>query len=293
MACDYRGLTSRMEVSRQQFEEATQDLLDRTRFTTAQTLKAAGLDWADLDRVLMVGGSTRMPMVRQMLAAALRQGGRLLGGRRRGRGPRRRAARRAVPGPKRGHRRAVQDQERQLPQPGRGGHRPLTHRRRNGILIPRNTPLPVTAKRTFKTQKANQHSILVQIVEGESPSADDCNPVGKCTVRGLPHGMPARSPVDVCFQYETNGRLKVRVSVANTDREVETEIIRENSLPKEHLDGWRRYIARTGANGLQIGRGGSVHRPPTLLFAGFPARPFQIMIRQRGRRLEGDQGAPS
>ena len=67
VACDYRGVAARIEITRQQFEEATQDLLDRTRFTTVQALKAAGLDWKDLDRVLLVGGSTRMPMVRDML----------------------------------------------------------------------------------------------------------------------------------------------------------------------------------------------------------------------------------
>jgi molecular chaperone DnaK len=120
---------------------------------------------------------------------------------------------------------------------------PLTRRRRNGILIPRNTRLPVTAKRTFKTHKANQKTILVQVVEGESPSADDCNPLGKCTVQGLPANMPAQSPVDVLFHYQPNGRLKVRVSIPATNRVVKTEIVRENSLSKEHLDGWRRYIA--------------------------------------------------
>jgi molecular chaperone DnaK len=242
--CDYRGFSSRIEITREQFEEATQDLLDRTRFTTVQTLKAAGLDWDKLDRVLLVGGSTRMPMVRAMLqkvcgkepdssvaadeavahGAALHAG--LILARDQGRPP------------------LFKIKNVNSHSLGVVGMDPLTHRRRNGILIPRNTPLPVSAKRTFKTQKDNQHSILVQIVEGESPSADDCNPLGKCSVRGLPHGMPARSPVDVLFHYETNGRLKVKVSVANTDREVETEIIRENSLAKEHLDGWRRYIAR-------------------------------------------------
>ena len=63
-------------------------------------LRAAGLDWADLDRVLLVGGSTRMPMVRQMLRRAFRQGARRLGGRRRGGRPRRRAARLADPRPR-------------------------------------------------------------------------------------------------------------------------------------------------------------------------------------------------
>jgi len=124
------------------------------------------------------------------------------------------------------------------------GTDPLTNRKRNGILIPRNTPLPVTAKRTFKTQKANQKSILVEIVEGESPSAEDCTSIGRCSVRSLPPNLPEQSPVDVLFHYAPNGRLKVRVSVPNTDSNVETEFTRENSLSKEHLDGWRNYISQ-------------------------------------------------
>jgi len=67
VTCDFRGVSTRVEVTRQQFEEATQDLLDRTRFTAQQALKAAGLSWSDIHRVLLVGGSTRMPMVRNML----------------------------------------------------------------------------------------------------------------------------------------------------------------------------------------------------------------------------------
>ena len=119
-----------------------------------------------------------------------------------------------------------------------------TGRDRNGIVIARNTQLPVTARRTFKTQKAGQKSILVRIVEGESPSADDCTQIGRCTVRDLPPGLPAQSSVDVLFHYEPNGRLKVRVTVPGTDRQVETEIVRENSLAKEHLDGWRQHICQ-------------------------------------------------
>ena len=58
----------------------------------------------------------------------------------------------------------------------------------------------------------------------------------------LPPSLPANTPVDVCFHYQPNGRLKVRVTVPNTDSKVETEIARENSLSKEHLDGWRQHI---------------------------------------------------
>jgi len=242
VTCDFRGVSTRVEVTRQQFEEATQDLLDRTRFTAQQTLKAAGMSWSDIHRVLLVGGSTRMPMVRKMLreisgrepdasvaadeavahGAALRAG--LLLAREQGR-------------PTTFRIRNVNSHSL-----GVVGTDPATGRRRNGILIPRNTPLPVTSKRKFKTQKADQRSILVQIVEGESPSADDCTPIGRCSVRHLPANLPAQYPVEVAFHYEPNGRLKVRVVVPGTDRQVETEIVRENSLSKEHLDGWRQYI---------------------------------------------------
>ena len=241
--CDYRGLSARVEVSRQHFEESTQDLLDRSRFTTVQTVKAAGLDWKHVERVLLVGGSTRMPMVREMLRKlsgrepdnsvaadeAVAHGAALQAGwilaRNQGRAP------------------TFKIKNVNSHSLGVVGIDPQTRRRRNGILIPRNTKLPVTAKRTFKTHKANQRSILVQIVEGESPSADDCNALGKCTVADLPADLSARTPVDVHFAYESNGRLKVRVHVPGTGSEMETEIVRENSLPKEHLDGWRRFIA--------------------------------------------------
>ena len=67
IACDFQGHAVRLELTRDMFEDMTRDLLDRTAFTTRQTLQAAGLEWSDVDHVLMVGGSTRMPMVAQML----------------------------------------------------------------------------------------------------------------------------------------------------------------------------------------------------------------------------------
>src|SRR6185436_13952564 len=67
IACDYQGNAVRVEVTRQQFQDMTRDLLDRTAFTTRQTLQAAGLEWSDIDRVLLVGGSSRMPAVVEML----------------------------------------------------------------------------------------------------------------------------------------------------------------------------------------------------------------------------------
>ncbi|MGA2032878.1 MAG: Hsp70 family protein, partial [Thermoguttaceae bacterium] len=123
---------------------------------------------------------------------------------------------------------------------------PLSHRRRNAVLIRRNTPLPATATRIFKTSKAAQRSILVEIVEGESQSADDCTPVGRCSVSHLPAGLEAGAPIKVKFHYRANGRLKVGVIVPHAERSVETEIVRENGLSKELLDRWREHICGLG-----------------------------------------------
>jgi molecular chaperone DnaK len=242
VTCDYRGMVERIEVSRGQFEEGTQDLLDRTRFTTVQAVQAAGLEWKDIHRVLLVGGSTRMPMVHEML--------RQLSGKEPDDSV---AADEAVAHGASLHASLLLAREAGLPAAfkiknvnshslGVVGIDSQTKRRRNGILIPRNTQLPVTAKRLFKTTKANQQSIRADIVEGENPSADDCTAIGRCSVHNLPANLPIHYPIEVFFDYQPNGRLRVRVALPHTDREVATEIIRENSLSKEHLDGWRRYI---------------------------------------------------
>jgi molecular chaperone DnaK len=240
--CDHLGASARIEITRQQFDDATQDLLDRTRFTTLEALRASGLDWRNIDRVLLVGGSTRMPMVHDML--------RRISGKEPDVSV---AADEAVAYGAALHASRILDRQAGLPPSftiknvnshslGVVGVEMLTKQRRNGILIPRNTPLPVTATRTFKTAKANQRSVRVEIVEGESPAADDCTPIGYCSVRHLPPNLPAHYPVEILFHYQPNGRLQVRVTVPNTDRHVATEIIRENGLAKDHLDGWREFV---------------------------------------------------
>lgn len=242
ISCDVGGSVIRIELTRQTFEEITQDLVDRTAFTIRETLRVAGLEWDQIDRVLLVGGSTRMPSVKAMLrsvtgkdpdssvspdeavahGAALRAG--ILINQASGGAP---------------HLTIRNVNSHSL---GVVGTDPQTKRRRNAVLIPRNTPLPVSAKRVFKTQKENQKSILVQIVEGESTTPDDCTPLGRCTVRDLPPALPARTPIEVRFRYEENGRLTVKVKVQGTDVELEHEMMRENSLTEEQLQAWREFI---------------------------------------------------
>jgi molecular chaperone DnaK len=243
IAFDYRGQGLRLEVTRQQLEELTADLLERTLFTTQRTLEAAGLTWDQIDRVLLVGGSTRMPAVARKLkelsgkepdqsvspdeavaqGAALHAG--LLWERHHGRPPRFRI-------------RNVNSHSL-----GVVAADPVTKQWRSAVLIPRNTPLPVTARRVFRTHKAAQQSILVQIVEGESPVPEDCASVGRCVVRKLPPDLPAQTPIEVRFHYEENGRLTVQVKVQGTDRTLQHELVRDHALTQEQLDRWREFIS--------------------------------------------------
>jgi molecular chaperone DnaK len=243
IACDYRGHAVRVAVSRQQFESMTQDLLDRTAFTTEQAIQAARLQWSDIDCVLLVGGSTRMPAVCNMLrtlsgrepdcsispdeavahGAALHAG--LLLDRYEGKKPR------------------FSIKNVNSHSLGVAAVDPTTRRKQTAVLIPRNTALPVTAKRIFTTSKDGQRSVLVQIVEGETESPDDCVQIGRCTVRDLPPNLPAQTPVEVRFRYEENGRLTVRVRVAGTGRDLRHEIARENALTWDQLNQWRQRIS--------------------------------------------------
>ena len=243
IVCDYQGHAARVAISRQQFEEMTQDLLDRTAFTTEQTIRAAGLEWSYIDRVLLVGGSTRMPAVVEMLKS--RFGGALDCS--------------VSPDEAVAHGAAIRaawllDKAAGKPQRfaiknvnshslGVAAVDPHTKRKQTAVVIPRNTSLPVAGKRVFTTSKDGQRSVLVQIVEGESDSPDDCVQIGRCTVRNLPPNLPARTPVEVRFQYEENGRLMVRVRIVGTSTNLQHEITRENTLTQKQLNTWRERIS--------------------------------------------------
>jgi molecular chaperone DnaK len=243
LVCDCAGRSHRLTVTRQEFEVMTSDLLDRTAFTTRATIRAAGLQWSDVQRVLLVGGATRMPAVGAMLrelsgrepdmsvspdeavahGAALHAG--FLRDQAAGKTPRIRI-------------RNVNSHSL-----GIAGVDPQTRRKQTGVLIPRNTQLPAVAKGVFSTSKRGQRSVLVQIVEGESDSPDDCVQIGRCVVRDLPRDLPAQTPVEVGFRYETNGRLTVRVQIAGLERKLRYNIVRENSMSAEQRNQWRQLIS--------------------------------------------------
>jgi len=244
VAVDYKGHSKRVEITRELFKELTHDLLDRTQFTMRQLLKTANLDWGAIDRVLLVGGSSRMPMVRESLTQltgkppddsvsadeAVAHGAALQAG--------------LLLAETAGVEPMFRIRNVNSHSLGVIGTNRKTNRKQNVILIPRNTPLPAQHKKVFKTQQAGQRSIVVTIVEGESSSPDACTLIGQCQIDQLPGNLPALSPIEVFYDYAENGRLSVTVHVPGTDRKMQQEIQRENGLSQEQIDAWRKWLCK-------------------------------------------------
>ena len=243
VVCVHAGIRFRLEVTRQQFEDLTRDLLERTEATSSLVVNQAGLAWDQIDRVLLVGGATRMPMVGDMLrrvtgkepdrsvspdevvahGAAL-YAEMLLG----------RVA--ASTNPRcelvnvNSHSLGVVGFDRDLRQ------------KVNVVLIPKNTQLPCRASRTFSTARTDQRNVLVRVVEGESHRPEDCVKLGKCVVENLPPGLPAGTSIEVEYRYGSNGCLSVSARVPSARLSAHVEIAHELTRNLEDLQAWKARL---------------------------------------------------
>ena len=239
----HAGHRTALPVSRAAFETLTQDLLVRTRLTTQQVLKQAGLTWAAVDKVLMVGGSTHMPMAGRMLAEVT------------GKEPDRSLAVSEVVA--RGaavHAGIVREREARI----RGGTGPALEllrdvieisvnahslgveikkqgERLNDRLIRKNTQLPAAVTRTYYTVADNQARVRVRILQGEASQAEACIPVGECWIDGLPPNLPKNSPVQVKCGVAANGRIEVTALDLTSGRTATAEIHRRGGLSDEQI----------------------------------------------------------
>lgn len=245
MYVTYRGKRHKVELTRREFEEATAPLVLRTRTTAEIVVLQAGLTWPQIDRVVVVGGATRMPMIIRML-------GELAG----------RSIDHSVSADEAVAHGAALYADLLLKQRGGGtgmtefsvtnvnshslgvvGIDPVTRRSRNQILIPKNTPLPHSAARRFKTFRANQPNVKIAVMEGESTSPDGCIEVGMCVIQGLPPNLPGGWPVEVRYTYRENGRLQVAASLVGHAARVTAEFVRDSSLSDDDLMLWAECLS--------------------------------------------------
>jgi molecular chaperone DnaK len=242
---DHAGNHFECEVTRQAFEELTADLLERTTYTARQLLTAAKMDWQNVDRVLLVGGATRMPAVARTLEKisgirpdhtvnpdeAVARGAALYA---------HYLLSNATPGATPAAFEVGNVNAHSL---GVEGIEAETLRKRNVILIPRNTALPARVSQRFATKQEDQRSIVVQVLEGESALPQECTAIGRTAVRNLPAGLAQGWPVEVTFEYGTNGRLTIRAAVSGTSRETVLELERDGGLSHEGLARWKQVVS--------------------------------------------------
>jgi len=237
----HAGQKLTLPVTRAEFEALTRDLLIRTRLTTQHVLGQAGLTWDKVDRVLMVGGSTHMPMTGKMLRELT------------GKEPDRSLAVSEVVA--RGaavHAGIAAAKHAALKNPAGGdlldGVVEISvnahslgveirqgEERLNNKLIPKNTQLPAASSRVYYTVGENQTRVRVRILQGEANQSAACIPVGECWIDGLPANLPKGSPVQVRCGVGANGRIEVMALDMTSGRMARAEIHRTGGLDDDAI----------------------------------------------------------
>ncbi len=214
-------------ITRAKFESLIEDLVESTLKLVKQALKDAKVDKKDIDKVLLVGGSTRVPLVQELVEKELGQksshevnpdevvamGAAIQGG--------------VLSG-------EVDDIVLLDVTPLSLGLETL-----GGVmtvLIPRNTTIPTNKKQVFSTAADNQPAVDIHILQGERSMAADNKTLGNFQLSGIPAAPRGVPQIEVTFDIDANGIVNVKAKDLGTNKEQAITITSSTSLSDEEVE---------------------------------------------------------
>ena len=221
-----------MSISRAEFERLIDPLVERTRNPVLNAIKDAKLSAADIDEIVMVGGSTRVPKVQEFVKE-------LFGG-------------------KEPHKGVNPDEVVSVGAAIQGGIitgevtdvvlmdvTPLslgieTEGGVMTVLIERNATIPTTKSETFSTASDNQPAVTVTVFQGERPMAQDNRQLGQFNLDGIPPAPRGVPQIEVSFDIDVNGILKVSAKDNATGKEQSVRIENSSGLSEEDIEKMRQ-----------------------------------------------------
>jgi molecular chaperone DnaK len=249
ISCRHAGKVLSVPITRAQFETITADLVQRTVDTVQLVLEQAEVTATQLDAVVLVGGSTLMPRIPQVLKefsgkepftglsphTAVAQGAAIHAAilEAKFRGEASELAERI-----RKLLRNVKQEEVNSHGLGVAARNPKTGKTVNHVMIPRNSKLPTEVTRKFVTSEDNQQRVNVKVIEGDAPDPDACSLLGNCRITGLPKNLPKGSPIEVVYAFDSSGRVRVRAHDKTGGKEAEIEIERRGGLTASQLNSF-------------------------------------------------------